>query len=148
MTGASVADVNLRHEDKILAHLAEDETLDEDAVTAKAIVTTADDMPVGVDCVMVDSKSDCHVCRRLASLGFMPGMLITAWVNDSGVRLYKTAGGSVGLSDELARMISVLVRLDDTEPPVTTPAPHGELDSDWHRDPAPVIPKSWIRRKK
>ena len=148
MTGASVADVNLRHEDKILAHLAEDETLDEDAVTAKAIVTTADDMPVGVDCVMVDSKSDCHVCRRLASLGFMPGMLITAWVNDSGVRLYKTAGGSVGLSDELARMISVLVRLDDAEPPVTTPTPRREPDDDWQRELTPVIPRSWIRRKK
>ena len=75
-------------------------------------------------------------------------MLITAWVNDSGVRLYKTVGGSVGLSDELARMISVLVRLDDAEPPVTTPAPHGELDDDWQRELTPVIPRSWIRKKK
>lgn len=148
MTGASVADVNLRHEDTIPAHLAEDKTLDEDAVTARAIVTTVADMPVGVDCVMVGSRSDCHECRRLASLGFIPGMLITAWVNDSGVRLYKTTVGSVGLSDELARMISVLVRLDDAEPPVTTPGPHGNLDGDWRRDPTPVIPRSWIRRKK
>ena len=148
MTGASVADVNLHHEDKILAHLAEDETLDEDAVTAKAIVTTAADMPVGVDCVMVDSKPDCHECRRLVSLGFIPGMLITVWVDDSGMRLYKTAGGSVGLSDELARMISVLVRLDDAEPPTTTPTPRRELDDDWQRELTPVIPKSWIRRKK
>jgi len=75
-------------------------------------------------------------------------MLITAWVNDSGVRLYKTAGGSVGLSDELARMISVLVRLDDAEPPTTTPTPRRELDDDWQRELTPVIPKSWIRRKK
>jgi len=97
---------------------------------------------------MVDSKPDCHECRRLPSLGFIPGMLITAWVNDSGVRLYKTVGGSVGLSDELARMISVLVRLDDAEPPVTTPAPHGELDDDWQRELTPVIPRSWIRKKK
>ena len=111
-------------------------------------MTTAADMPVGVECVMVDSISDCHEYRRLVSLGFIPGMLITAWVNDSGMRLYKTIGGSVGLSDELARMLSVLVRLDDAEPLAATPGPHGNLDGDWRRDPTPVIPRSWIRRKK
>jgi len=122
--------------------------LDEDAVTARVIVTTAADMPVGVDCVIVDSRSDSLACQRLASLGFMPGVLVTAWVNNNGVRLYKTSGGSVGLSDELARMISVLVRLDDSAPPVATPAPRDKLDDDWKREPTPVIPRSWIRRKK
>lgn len=122
--------------------------MDEDTVTAKAIVTTAADMPVGVECVMVDSRSDCHVCRRLVSLGFIPGMLITAWINDTGMRLYKTTGGSVGLSDELARMIFVQVRLDDAEPPIATPTPHSELDDDWQLEPTSVIPRSWIRREK
>lgn len=122
--------------------------LDEDAVTARVIVTTAADMPVGVDCVIADSRSDSRECQRLASLGFMPGMLVTAWVNNKGVRLYKTSGGSVGLSDELARMISVLVRLDDSVPPVATSTTLDKLADDWKREPTPVIPRSWIRRKK